>query len=104
MRQIVIDTETTGLEPEKGHRIIEIGCIELLDRQVTSRNFHKYINPQRRIEEEALAIHGITNEFLRDKPTFASIALAFSVALSGDKPPIKSGMQTFSSAVNSGNK
>jgi len=73
MRQIVIDTETTGLEPEEGHRIIEIGCVELIDRQLTGNNFHKYLNPEREIEEDALAIHGITNEFLRDKPNFAEI-------------------------------
>jgi DNA polymerase-3 subunit epsilon len=73
MRQIVIDTETTGLEPEKGHRIIEIGCIELIDRQLTGINFHKYLNPEREIELESLAIHGITNDFLRDKPVFADV-------------------------------
>ncbi|EKE01112.1 MAG: hypothetical protein ACD_21C00211G0001 [uncultured bacterium] len=73
MRQIILDTETTGLEPEKGHRIIEIGCVELIDRQFTSNNFHRYINPQREVEAEALAIHGITNEFLSDKPTFANV-------------------------------
>lgn len=73
MRQIVIDTETTGLEPQKGHRIIEIGCIELINRQISGNNLHYYINPQRPVEEEALAIHGITNEFLCDKPIFADI-------------------------------
>lgn len=73
MRQIVIDTETTGLEPEKGHRIIEIGCVELLNRQSTGNIFHKYINPEREVEAEALAVHGITNVFLKDKPVFAAI-------------------------------
>jgi DNA polymerase-3 subunit epsilon len=73
MRQIVIDTETTGLEPEKGHRIIEIGCVELVDRQLTGNSFHRYLNPGREIETGALAVHGITNEFLQDKPVFANI-------------------------------
>lgn len=73
MRQIVIDTETTGLEPEKGHRIIEIGCIELVNRQFTGNNFHRYINPEREVDAEALAIHGITNEFLSDKSVFANV-------------------------------
>jgi len=73
MRQIVIDTETTGLEPQKGHRIIEIGCIELINRQISGNSLHYYINPKRPVEEEAIAIHGITNEFLCDKPIFADI-------------------------------
>jgi len=73
MRQIVIDTETTGLEPEKGHKIIEIGCVELIDREFTGHNFHVYLNPERRVDTEALSVHGITNEFLADKPTFAQI-------------------------------
>ena len=68
MRQIIIDTETTGLEPEKGHRIIEIGCVELIDRQPTGNTFQRYINPEREVEAEAIAVHGITNEFLHDKP------------------------------------
>ena len=83
MRQIVIDTETTGLEPEKGHRIIEIGCIELVNRKLTGNNFHKYINPKREVEEEAIGIHGITNEFLRDKPTFADIVNEFLEFING---------------------
>lgn len=74
MRQIVLDTETTGLEVGKGHRIIEIGCIELAERRPTGRTFHRYLNPQRRIDEGALAVHGIDNEFLADKPRFADIA------------------------------
>lgn len=73
MRQIIIDTETTGLEPEKGHRVIEIGCVELVNRQFTGNNFHYYLNPQREVEAEALAVHGITNDFLSSKPLFASI-------------------------------
>jgi len=74
MRQIVLDTETTGLEPRQGHRIIEIGALELLDRQPTGRQFHVYINPERDIEQGALEVHGITEEFLRDKPRFAEIS------------------------------
>ncbi|MCW8926644.1 MAG: DNA polymerase III subunit epsilon [Xanthomonadales bacterium] len=81
MRQVVLDTETTGLEPSQGHRIIEIGALELVDRQLTGRQFHTYINPERDIEEGALEVHGITEEFLQDKPRFAEIAddlLAFT--------------------------
>jgi DNA polymerase-3 subunit epsilon len=74
MRQIVLDNETTGLEPRKGHRIIEIGALELVDRQLTGRQFHVYINPEREIEQGALEVHGITEEFLRDKPRFAEIS------------------------------
>ncbi|HBC72143.1 MAG TPA: DNA polymerase III subunit epsilon [Coxiellaceae bacterium] len=82
-RQIVLDTETTGLEPEKGHRIIEIGCVELLDRQLTGNSFHKYVNPQRKIEEDSVIITGITNEFLRDKPIFSDILTEFLDYISG---------------------
>ena len=74
MRQVVLDTETTGLEPKQGHRIIEIGALELIDRQVTGRQFHTYINPEREIDQGALEVHGITEEFLRDKPCFAEIS------------------------------
>ena len=74
MRQIVLDTETTGLEVGKGHRIIEIGAIELSERRPTGRKFHRYVNPQRAIDDGALAVHGIDSEFLADKPTFAEIA------------------------------
>jgi DNA polymerase-3 subunit epsilon len=74
MRQVVLDTETTGLEPELGHRIIEIGAIELVDRQRTGRRYHSYLNPERDIEHGALEVHGITEEFLADKPLFADIA------------------------------
>jgi len=74
MRQVVLDTETTGLEPKQGHRIIEIGALELVDRQLTGRQFHTYINPERDIDQGALEVHGITEEFLRDKPRFADIA------------------------------
>jgi DNA polymerase-3 subunit epsilon len=77
MRQVVLDTETTGLEPSKGHRIIEVGCVELEDRKPTGRHFHVYINPQREVDPEAMAVHGITNEFLLDKPLFSDIATEF---------------------------
>jgi DNA polymerase-3 subunit epsilon len=76
-RQIVLDTETTGIDPKQGHRIIEIGCVELVNRRLTGNNFHVYINPQRSIEEEAIDVHGITNEFLRDKPLYHQIAQEF---------------------------
>ncbi|MEY4978247.1 MAG: polymerase subunit epsilon [Pseudomonadota bacterium] len=74
MRQIVLDTETTGLSAENGDRIIEIGCVELLNRKLTGNNLHFYINPERESHEDALKVHGITTEFLRDKPKFAQIA------------------------------
>lgn len=73
MRQIVLDTETTGLNPRSGDRIIEVGCVEIVNRQLTGRNFHRYINPERDSEEGALAVHGLTTEFLNDKPKFAEI-------------------------------
>ena len=76
-RQVVLDTETTGLEPEHGHRIIEIGAVELIDRKLTRRHFHRYVNPQRDIDDGALAVHGITQDFLADKPEFADIADEF---------------------------
>ena len=74
MRQIVLDTETTGLNPRTGDRVIEVGCVELHNRMLTGNNFHRYINPERDSEEGALAVHGLTTEFLRDKPKFAEIA------------------------------
>ena len=74
MRQVVLDTETTGLEPKQGHRIIEIGAIELVDRQPTGRQFHTYINPERDIDIGAMEVHGITSEFLRDKPLFNEVS------------------------------
>ncbi len=73
MRQIVLDTETTGLDPRHGHRIIEVACIELSNRRLTGRHLHKYINPEREIDAGAQAVHGITLEFLADKPKFAAI-------------------------------
>jgi len=74
MRQIILDTETTGLETSGGHRIIEIGCVELVDRRLSGSHFHQYINPQRDIEDGALEVHGISQEFLQDKPLFADVA------------------------------
>lgn len=79
MRQIVLDTETTGLEPEAGHRIIEIGALELIDRRLTGRRFHVYLNPERSVEGGALDMHGLTDEFLADKPRFAEVADEFLV-------------------------
>ncbi|MFP5393039.1 MAG: DNA polymerase III subunit epsilon [Gammaproteobacteria bacterium] len=73
MRQIILDTETTGLNPRNGDRIIEIGCVELKNRMLTGNNFHRYINPERDSEEGALAVHGLTTEFLSDKPKFCEI-------------------------------
>src|SRR6266508_4153491 len=73
LRQIVLDTETTGISVEDGHRIIEIGCIELLDRKFTGNQFHCYINPERNVDAEAVAIHGIKNDFLQTKPLFSAI-------------------------------
>jgi DNA polymerase-3 subunit epsilon len=73
MRFVVLDTETTGLEAREGHRIIEIGCVEMLGRQVTDRHFHQYINPERAVDQGAFEVHGISNEMLADKPKFAQI-------------------------------
>ena len=77
MRQIVLDTETTGLDWRNGDRVIEIGCVELLNRSLTGSHFHVYINPERSIDAEAVAVHGITEEFLADKPKFARIVSDF---------------------------
>jgi len=74
MRQIVLDTETTGLNPRTGDRVIEVGCVEIFNRTLTGNNFHCYINPERESDEAALAVHGLTTEFLRDKPKFHEIA------------------------------
>jgi DNA polymerase-3 subunit epsilon len=83
MRQIVLDTETTGLNPRTGDRVIEVGCVELNNRMLTGNNFHRYINPERDSEEGALAVHGLTTEFLRDKPKFAEIAAELRDYISG---------------------
>lgn len=71
MRQIILDTETTGIGHEQGHRIIEIGCVELIDRKLTGKHFHVYLNPERLVDEGAFRVHGISDEFLQDKPLFA---------------------------------
>ena len=84
MREIVIDTETTGLNPFEGDKIVEIGCVEMINHVPTNKVFHKYINPQRDIPEEVIKIHGITEEFLKDKPTFAEIADEFLDFISSD--------------------
>ena len=77
MRQIVLDTETTGLEPSAGHRIIEIGCLEIVNRRVTGTRLHEYLQPDREIDPGAIEVHGISNEFLLDKPRFAEVADRF---------------------------
>lgn len=83
MRQIVLDTETTGLEVSQGHRIIEIGCVEVINRRLTGNHFHRYIQPQRDIDQGALEVHGITLEFLADKPTFDRVADDFLAFVDG---------------------
>jgi DNA polymerase-3 subunit epsilon len=83
MRQIVLDTETTGLNPRTGDRVIEVGCVELNNRMLTGNNFHRYINPERDSEEGALAVHGLTTEFLSDKPKFAEIAAELREYING---------------------
>ena len=83
MRQVVLDTETTGLEPSQGHRIIEIGCCELVNRRATARTFHEYLQPDRDIDAGAEGVHGITTEFLKDKPRFADVAEDFLAFVEG---------------------
>ena len=83
MREIVLDTETTGLDPEQGHRIVEIGCVELENHVPTGRTFQEYLNPEREMGEDVIAVHGITNEFVKDKPKFKEIAEKF-LAFIGD--------------------
>lgn len=82
-RLIVLDTETTGLNPQEGHRIIEIGCVEVVNRRLTGKSFHVYINPERVIDAGAIEVHGITNEFLADKPTFDCIVDDFIAFIQG---------------------
>jgi DNA polymerase III subunit epsilon len=77
MRQVILDTETTGLEPAKGHKIIEIGCVEIENRRRSNKTYHQYINPQREIDGGAFDVHGISNEFLADKPEFKDVARDF---------------------------
>ena len=83
MRQIILDTETTGLEPADGHRIIEIGCVEMIDRRLTGSTYHQYVQPDRQIDAGAIEVHGITNESLIDKPRFADIAEEFLGFITG---------------------
>jgi len=85
MREIVLDTETTGLDPGQGHRLVEVGCVELLNRIPTGATFHAYINPEREVPAEAFAIHGLSTEFLSDKPLFADVADEF-LAFISDSP------------------
>jgi len=77
VRQIILDTETTGIDPEAGHNVIEIGCVEMVRRRLTGNTWHQYIKPDREVEAEAIEVHGITNEFLEDKPRFAELAGEF---------------------------
>lgn len=76
-RLIILDTETTGIDPRQGHRIVEIGCVEMIDRRLTGRSYHVYINPQKEMEQEVINIHGLTNEFLADKKLFHQVAKEF---------------------------
>jgi DNA polymerase-3 subunit epsilon len=85
MREIVLDTETTGLDPLRGDRLVEIGCIEIINRMPTGQTFHRYINPERDVPEEAFAVHGLSTQFLSDKPLFAEIVDEF-LGFIGDSP------------------
>jgi DNA polymerase III subunit epsilon len=85
MREIVIDTETAGLDPLRGHRVVEIGAVELVDRSPTDQTFHRYLCPERAVPADAVAVHGLTAEFLDDKPLFGAVADAF-LAFVGDAP------------------
>ncbi|WP_024511828.1 DNA polymerase III subunit epsilon [Bradyrhizobium sp. ARR65] len=85
MREIVLDTETTGLDPLRGDRLVEIGCVEIFNRMPTGQTFHRHINPERVVSAEAVAVHGLTNEFLADKPLFAEVVEEF-LAFIGDAP------------------
>ncbi len=83
LRQVILDTETTGLDPKQGHRIIEIGCVEMINRRLTGNNFHYYLNPQRAVDKGAAAVHGLTNDFLQDKPLYADIHTKFFNFING---------------------
>lgn len=85
MREIVLDTETTGLDPLRGDRLVEVGCVELVNRIPSGQTFHRYLNPERAMPEEAFAIHGLSDDFLKDKPLFAQVADEF-IAFLGDAP------------------
>lgn len=82
-RQVVLDTETTGIDPRQGHRIVEIGCVELVNRRLTGRHYHQYVCPDRRVDPEAVAVHGITDEFLMDKPRFTEVVDDFITFVEG---------------------
>jgi len=82
-RQIVLDTETTGLDPKTGHRVIEVGCVELRERRLTGKNLHLYLQPDREIDPQAIEVHGISNEFLADKPRFQEVAAELKTFLTG---------------------
>lgn len=83
MRQIVLDTETTGLDPQQGHRVIEIGCVEIENRRLTGNHFHRYLNPQREVDQAAVEVHGLTSQFLADKPRFEQIEQEFLEFVTG---------------------
>lgn len=83
MRQVVLDTETTGLDPQQGHRIIEIGCVEIKNRRLTGRHFHRYLNPERDIDAAAIEVHGLTRDFLADKPRFQQVEAEFLEFIDG---------------------
>ena len=84
IREIALDTETTGLSPREGDRVVEIGCVEMINRMPSGRNFHAYINPERDMPQEAFAVHGLSRDFLADKPVFAAVAPAFLEFVAGD--------------------
>jgi DNA polymerase-3 subunit epsilon len=85
MRQVILDTETTGIGPEQGHRVIEIGCVELFDRKLTGKHYHVYLNPQRAVDEGAFRVHGISTEFLQDKPLFVDVLSDFLNFIQGSE-------------------
>lgn len=84
-RLVILDTETTGINPREGHRIVEIGCVEMINRQLTGRNYHAYINPMFQMEQEVIDVHGLTNEFLADKPLFGQVANDFIEFIKGSE-------------------
>lgn len=85
MRQVVLDTETTGLEPEKGHRVIEIGCVELMNRRPSGATWHRYLCPERKIDQAAIDVHGLSDDFLSDKPLFADVSDEFLEFVKGSE-------------------
>ena len=85
MRYVVLDTETTGLSPQEGHRVLEIGCVELVNRRVTTRYFHEYLNPEREVDAGAAAVHGMTWDSLKDKPLFADVVEQFLEFVAGSR-------------------